>query len=256
MIAKAMDMFIGQLYAKSAFDKVIRQCAVKNAYFAGSDTNGLLYIDSRLSNRKTFVEWDQTLMGPICDVIGLEQGGVNSDGLYKLYNNIQLSTGQLFQLGVPKVRLLSQVLAKQTTLHWCLTAPSNSWVFSTLQLNIVRNTMLNWSQKKTNFNPPKNNLYLTKLLNPLSLHNHKIAFSNSADHVRILRSVDGNLPNVMARLSAHNKVLMAVFPAGMAYHHHKIEGLFGTPVMLSGLSALVLSKSEISVLAHHHKLHL
>ena len=199
MIAKALDMFIGQLYgscwnnaqaetqfqgsgsshelaallltetiqyslfflklpifillldAKSAFDKVIRQCAVKNAYLAGSDTKGLLYIDSRLENRKTFIEWDKTLMGPICDLIGLEQGGVNSDRLYKLCNNIQLSTAQLSQLGVPMGQIVVSSVGQADDTALVSNCPFK--LMGLLQFNIVKNTMLNWSQKKPNFLP-------------------------------------------------------------------------------------------------------
>ena len=38
-------------------------------------------------------------MGPINDLIGVEQGGVNSDKLYKLCNNVQLTTAQQSELG-------------------------------------------------------------------------------------------------------------------------------------------------------------
>ena len=46
------------------------------------------------------MEWDKTLMGPIADQLGVEQGGVNSDRFYKLCNNNQLSTAQQSGLGV------------------------------------------------------------------------------------------------------------------------------------------------------------
>ena len=39
-------------------------------------------------------------MGPIDDTIGVEQGGVNSDRIYKMCNNVQLSTAQASGLGV------------------------------------------------------------------------------------------------------------------------------------------------------------
>ena len=61
---------------------------------------GLIYIDSRLGSRKTFIEWDKSLMGPIADRLGVEQGGVNSDKTYKLCNNVQLTTAQESGLGV------------------------------------------------------------------------------------------------------------------------------------------------------------
>ena len=71
-----------------------------NAFLAGSHGQGLLYLADRLSNRKTFVEWDKCLMGPILDLLGVEQGGCVSDKLYKLGNNEQLSVAQLSQLGL------------------------------------------------------------------------------------------------------------------------------------------------------------
>ena len=39
-------------------------------------------------------------MGPILDKLGVEQGGINSDRLYKLANNYQLQSAQQSQLGV------------------------------------------------------------------------------------------------------------------------------------------------------------
>ena len=38
-------------------------------------------------------------MGPIFDNLGVEQGNVNSDKIYKLCNNQQLSTAQKSELG-------------------------------------------------------------------------------------------------------------------------------------------------------------
>ena len=93
-------VFVLLLDAKSAFDKVVRECVVRNAYLAGTTDKSLLYLNSRLENRKTFPEWDKVLMGPILDRLGVEQGGVNSDKLYKLCNNVQLTTAQSSGLGV------------------------------------------------------------------------------------------------------------------------------------------------------------
>ena len=60
----------------------------------------LIFLDNRLKNRKTFIEWNKTVMGPILDKLGVEQGGVNSDRLYKLANNIELLLTQNSGLGV------------------------------------------------------------------------------------------------------------------------------------------------------------
>ena len=75
-------VFVLLLDAKSAFDKILRELVIRAAFLAGSRGEGLIFLDNRLKNRKTFVEWNKTLMGPILDKLGVEQGGVNSDRLY------------------------------------------------------------------------------------------------------------------------------------------------------------------------------
>ena len=88
------------LDAKSAFDVVVRQNAIVAAYHAGTKDQGLLYLDARMANRQTFPQWGTTIMGPISDKLGLEQGAVNSDRLYKLCNNSQLQEAQDSGLGI------------------------------------------------------------------------------------------------------------------------------------------------------------
>ena len=69
------------LDAKSAFDKILIEFCIRSAYLAGSEGHGLLYLNNRLKNRHTYIEWDKTLMGPVLDRLGVEQGGCNSDRL-------------------------------------------------------------------------------------------------------------------------------------------------------------------------------
>ena len=113
------------------------------------------------------------------------------------------------------------------------------------------------------FTPPNHqmDIYLQQLTSPVSLGGHEIEFCTSAEHVGILRSPEGNMPNILSRLSAHTRAIMSVLPIGMACSHRgnpaaslSIEKLYGTPVLLSGLPSLVLSDSELSVVHHHHKL--
>ena len=79
---------------------VICEQPLRAAYLAGTTGESLIFLDNRLRNRKTYVEWCKTLMGPICDKLGVEQGGINSDRLYKLANNAELRITQKSQLGV------------------------------------------------------------------------------------------------------------------------------------------------------------
>ena len=86
--------------ARSAFDLTIREIMVRKLHFIGTNGHKLLYLDNRLKNRKTFVEWDFRILGPIKDELGFEQGGVSSGDLYTLYNADQLSVAQDSGLGV------------------------------------------------------------------------------------------------------------------------------------------------------------
>ena len=100
-------LFVIYLDAKSAFDKVLRQLLIRNLYFAGTQGMELFYIDKRLENWKTFAEWDKKLMGPICDQLGVEQGGVNSGDFYKIYGKTQSQMAQNSCLGVALARDLT-----------------------------------------------------------------------------------------------------------------------------------------------------
>ena len=66
------------------------------AYNARSQDQGLVY----LANRKTYIEWDKVLMGPVNDQRGVEQGGCLSDRLHNLASALQLLTTQASGLGI------------------------------------------------------------------------------------------------------------------------------------------------------------
>ena len=55
-------------------DKILREIVIKNAFLSGTQGEGLVFLDNRLKNRQTFVEWEKQLMGPIHDTLGVEQG--------------------------------------------------------------------------------------------------------------------------------------------------------------------------------------
>ena len=93
------------------------------------------------------------------------------------------------------------------------------------------------------------------------MNGHVIEFSEEAEHVGILRSTQaGNMASVMARQSSHTRAVHSVLPAGLARGHNgnpaaalRVEQLYGVPVLLSGLGALVLSNAEVCSLDHHFK---
>ena len=95
-----MPVFALFLDAKSAFDLVMKEVLIRNLYLAETDDQCLLYFNQRLSHRQTYCRYDKIMMGPIHDNRGLEQGGISSSDLYKLYNNEQAQAAQDSALGV------------------------------------------------------------------------------------------------------------------------------------------------------------
>ena len=99
-----------------------------------------------------------------------------------------------------------------------------------------------------------------KLVSSIQIGAAKIPFVETAEHVGVLRSVSGNLPHLHQRLVNHRKALASILFTGMTRKHRanplaslRAEKIFGAPVLFSGAAALILSKSEIDIFAHHVK---
>ena len=226
----------------------------------------LIFLDNRLKNRKTFIEWNKTVMGPILDKLGVEQGGVNSDRLYKLANNIELLLTQNSGLGVhigpihvasigqaDDVVLVSNCIFKlQALLHLALEYASSYHV-----------TMVAEKTKLLCYTPKGQHVAASywQSISPIAMFENRIPFSSQAEHVGVLRSVDtGAMAAVLARVTAHTRALHGVLPAGLARGHCgnpaaslKIEQLYAQPVLFSGLASLVLGNQELDAIDHHLK---
>ena len=101
----------------------------------------------------------------------------------------------------------------------------------------------------------------SKLISNISLYGQKIPFSTTAEHLGVIRSSTcSNVPNIVERLAAHRRKLFSILPSGMARHHGanpaaslRAEQIYALPVLLSGLSSLVMTKSEIEIASSHYK---
>ena len=272
-------IFILYLDAQSAFDVVLKEPLLRNLYHNGS-TNGeaLMYINNRLSNRKTFVDWEGELMGPINDERGLEQGGVNSSDFYEIYGKEQLETAQDSALGVrfgDGVRLdEGDGHDKNLTVSAIGQADDTALVANNMHnLNCLLKLSLAFCKKyHVTLSPGKTKLQVMHTrdmkarvdyevaTNPLKIDDSKIEFVENAEHVGLLRASSGNLPTILEKFSAHNRALGAVLHTGMARGHRcnpaaslHADCVFGVPVLLSGLASLVLLKSEVAMITQHHK---
>ena len=212
------------LDAKSAFDKILSEFIIRNAFIAGSRGQGLLYLAENLKNRKTFVEWDKCLMGPILDKLDVEQGGCLSDRQYKLTNNEQLATAQLLKLGISVNGIC--VLSIGQADDSCLVSDCIFKLQNLLHLTVeycakYHVELVPEKTKLLCFSPSnlESSVFYWKLVSPVSLGEKKIPFSNEAEHVGVVKSIHGNLPNILARISAHKGALMAFLLAGLARGH-------------------------------------
>ena len=99
--------------------------------------------------------------------------------------------------------------------------------------------MLYFVQKKT-----KLLLYADKTfsapLNPIVINNEAIKFSDEADHVGVVRSTKGNLPNILNRIHPCKQSI-------------RVLNMYGLPVPMSCLGSLLLTSKEVDLIHQHHK---
>ena len=253
--------YVLYLDAKSAFDVVRKEPLLRNLYnLQGEPDNLIIHVSNRISHRKTVLDWDTQIMGPIEDELGLEQGGVNSSDFYKIFGKEQLQLAQRSGLGVRMKNLTVSAIGQADdivlisncifALSYLLTLTSHFCSKYCVELSAEK-TKLQVFTSSGNEHP----LYY----NPIKIDGIPVPPVSQAEHVGILRSTDGNVPTILERFSAHKRALAAVMHTGLAKSHRsnpassvKIESLYAVPVLLSGLAALVLSKKEVNMIDQHY----
>ena len=65
----------------------------------------------------------------------------------------------------------------------------------------------------------KDSVEYWKAVNPIKVNGEPIKFTDTAEHVGVVRSVAGNLPSILSRISAHKNALGAVLHTGLARSH-------------------------------------
>ena len=266
LFGKKEPIYVLFLDAKSAFDVVLKELLVKNLFHCNTTGKSLLYLDNRLGNRETFIEWDGKIVGPIQDERGLEQGGVSSSDFYKIFGKEQLDTAQKSQLGVQlnndivisgigqaddTLLVSNNIQNLKHLLHLTNIFCSKYQV----QLCAEKTKLLAFHTKNMEFS-----VDYAKAVNPLKISGDRIEFVESAEHVGMLRSTGGNHNTILARITAHKRAVGAVLHVGLARGHRgnpsasfHVHQLYGAPVLMSGLAPLVLSASEIGIIEQHFK---
>ena len=222
---------------------------------SGMEGNTLLYMENRLDSRVTYCQFDGNLVGPIHDQQGLEQGGVSSSDCYKLYNNELLNQAQDSKLGINLggslvVSAIGQ--ADDTVLVSNDLTKLRHILKITLDYCSKFNVQLNSSKTKLVMIPPPRQSSFVPY-NPISINGRVINLVDQAEHVGVIRSIHGNMPNILQRVASFKKAIGSVIACGLAKGHRsnpaasmRILTQRGTPVLMSGLASLVLSPKETS----------
>ena len=252
---------------QAAFDSVLKEHVIAGAYAAAGHKAdaSLLYLANRLSSRRTYLQFSSTLMGPIHDGRGVEQGGVNSGDQFQVVNTEELVSTQSSGLGLDMggVSVGSVGFADDVA----LLSPSPHALQSLLNISqslTASRCMINVKEKtKVLAFAPKHDVSVTywQDVSPLTMNGSPLPLSTEAEHVGVLRSSSGsNLPSIASRIAGHNKSLYSVIACGMARHHRgnpaaslRVEASYAAPKLFSGLATLCLTPKELEVLSLHHR---
>ena len=253
---------------QSAFDSVLKEHVISEAYSAAGyqADQSLLYMANRLATRRTFLQFSSTLMGPILDRRGVEQGGVNSGNQFQLVNNRELKVTNDAALGlnmggvsVGSIGVADDVALLSPNPHalQSLLNLSQSLTSSSCMVNVREKTKLLLYCPKGD-----NSAIFWQDVSPIIMDGAALPLSSEAEHVGVLRSTGGsNLPSITVRMAGHTKSLYSVISCGMAKNHRgnpaaslRVESCYSAPKLFSGLASIMLSPSEMNVLAVHRRL--
>ena len=260
-----MPVYLLVLDAQSAYDRCLRQILCTELFMAGMTGSALLLINNRLENRSTVYQWGNEMLGPAKDSTGFEQGGINSGDFYKLYNNEQLKSAQASNLGVNIGSSTISGIGEADDVILAANSLENLKFLARLTENYCSSFRVKLVASKTKLLPVYHTRHdhlveYAQLVNTVMIDGSVVQFVHEAEHVGVLRSSSGNMPNILQRIAAHKKALGGVSSAGMARSHRgnpasslRVHQLYAAPVLLSGLASLVLTEPELKVIDNHFK---
>ena len=252
---------------KAAFDSVLKEHVI-NAAFSASGHHGdpsLSYLATRLDNRRTYLEHDKVMMGPIQDKRGVEQGGVASSDHFQLVNNAELVVTNSAGLGLDMGGISLASVGQADDVGLLSPHPLALQALLRLSEDFSSSTSMEMVAEKTKllvFSPKGDTsaAYWQEAA-PITMGGSNLPVSSQAEHVGVLRSTDGgNMPALMSRLSAHGKSLYSVVSCGLARGHRgnpaaslRVEATYCAPRLYSGLATLLLTRVELETLQLHQR---
>ena len=253
---------------EAAFDSAMKEHILHQAFVAAQfrPSQSLLYMAHRLTNRLTYVQHGATLMGPIPDKIGVEQGGIPSGKQFGLVTNKEHKVANQSGLGVSigPVELADVAFADDEIII--------STRIDAMQALI---SIVESMSDHTNLrNVPSKTKVLVINPKPLKrppftpIDSRACAFKigdtyvypvNEATHVGLIRSATmSNMPAILGKLAAHSRALNGLLHMGIAKNHRgnpaaglKLESIYCSPVLLNCLASLFLTRQELNSINGH-----
>ena len=256
-------VFLLALDAESAFDRCLPQILCNKLFDFGLPRATLNLICNRLNNRETIYEWDGQLMGPSKDYTGFEQGGINSSDFYKIYNTIQLNTANESELGVDLQSCVISAVGQADDVILMANDIYNLQLLAKLTESYCKDHRVKLEPLKTKLIAYSNSnqtskVKIAEVAHNVAIEGIRLTFTDQLEHVGIIRHNAGNMPHILDRIAKHKRAIASVLFSGVAKSHRgnpaasiRIHNLYCTPVLMSGLASLVLTKPEISVLDRH-----
>ena len=253
------------LDAQSAYDRCLRQVLCTELFMSGVSGTALLLLNNRLENRSTVYQWEGEMLGPAVDKTGFEQGGVNSGDFYKLYNNEQLKSAQDSELGVNIGSSVVSAIGQADDVILAANNVNNLKLLARLTEVYCSNFRVQLVASKTKLIPiylPKHSFLVeyAKHVSTVTVDNTVVKFVSEAEHVGVIRSSTGNIPNILHRISCYKKALLSVSSCGISRAQRgnpaaslKVHQLYAVPVLLSGLGSLVLHEKEVKLVDSNYK---
>ena len=166
-----------------------------------------------MATRRTFLQFSSTLMGPIQDQRGVEQGGVYSGDLFQLVNNEELRVTNTAGLGldmgeacVGSIGVADDVGLVSPDPHalQSLLNLSQSLTSSRCMVNVIEKTKLLLFHPKSDHSAD-----YWQEVSPIMMNGAALPLSSQAEHVGVLRCTSGtNLASITARMAGHTKSLL------------------------------------------------
>ena len=248
---------------EAAFDSAHKEHIIRRVFQAAGECPSqlVLYLANRLSSRSTYLSVQGVVLGPIFDDRGVEQGGIPSSRLFQLVTDTELDVLNNMGLGVKigGISLAALGLADDEVLLAQSIEDAQTLINAALSLSAHVNLRNVPTKTKIVVTIPRAAVLSCGVDEQTAweVDGVSVPLSQEATHLGIVRGscAVSNMPAVQARIAAHSRALYSVIGLGMAKNHRsppstslKIEALFSSPVLYSGLAPLLLTKQELSTL--------